>query len=287
MSGWLLAFTSCAARPAEGVEGLPRGPFRRELAPGLVLSAYAPPEVPNLGYARPDPAAVAGVDDRLWVVRVDPARWEIGVWSALDPARGMRDAPVPTFASRFDLAVAFNPGMFEPDGHGSSHLRGGGFSPQPQARRNPMYRAWFVAGPGVDVLDLVPPAGDGMFGPLPTLPAAQVVSQSLPILRDGQPAYPPRDRVWSELCFGVDAEGWLVVVYTRYPYEMRELGARVVALGLGITDLVHGDGGPPATLTIRAGGIDETWVGSWESGIATDETVEPSPVPSVMGVRRR
>lgn len=286
-------WSACASAPAPAPAPvpapvvLPAGPFERELAPGLVLSAHAPAPLPPVD---PPYASVPGLtvaDPRLWVVRVDPARWDVGVWSTLDPAVGTRSATVPELADRFDLAVAFNVGMFEPDDRPTGYTRAGALALQPRARRNPMYGAWFVAGPGVDVLHLVPPQGPEPYvdlGPLAaTLAPFRLVSQSLTVVRDGAAVYPPRDKLWSEVAYGVDARGWLAVVFSRTPYEMREFGAR--AAQLGITDLLHAEGGPEATLVVRAGGVDVTLVGSFETGFADDSNETPWPVPSVVGVR--
>ena len=293
-----LAVPAPAPVPADPIPTT--GAFSRELAPGLVFAGYLPPPIPDDGFSRPPPDAVAGTDRRIYVVTVDPARFAIDLYSALDPTRGSPERTGPGWAAAFDLQVAFNPGMFEPDGRATGHTRAWAFTAQPQVRGQALYRAWFVAdplagGPALAVLDAVPPPGAGGYAPLEALAAPfrqrleghGLVAQSLAIVRDGRAVYPPRKNQWSELAYGVDRDGRLVVVFSRFPYEMRELGRRLEALGIGVDGLLHGEGGPEATLVVRAGGLEWVGVGSYETGFWDDSNARAWALPAVMGVRPR
>ena len=280
----------------------PEGPFRLDLADGITLAGYDPPDITDLGYNRPDPGALARTDPRIFVVTVDLARYELGYLSVLD-ASLPNSAPMTAerWAERFDLLVAFNPGMFEPDGRATGYTRSASLTSQPRVRRNKLYRAWFLAdpleaaAPPAVTLDQIPPKGEGLYADLEALPRAivsrlsgyRLVSQSLAVLRAGAPVYPPRESQWSELAYGTDEEGRLVVVFSRYPYEMRELGARVAALGLGIDGLLHGEGGPEASLVVRAGGLSLALCGSYETGFFDDSNDVLWSLPAVMGVRAK
>ena len=282
-----------APAPEPVVEPFPaEGPFRRELLPGLVVAAYLPPEIDDIGYARPSPEVWAGADERLFVVTVDPARSEVVYRSKLAGDAGVGTAD--SWAREHGLVVAFNPGMFEPGAEATGYTRTSTFVSQPAVRRQSLYRSFFVVEGGkVDMLDIRPPSGSGKYAPVTELPAAlrsrlegaDFVAQSLSILRDGAPAYPPRKNQWSELAYGVDDQGRLVVVFSRRPYEMRELGARVAALGLGIRDLLHGEGGPEASLVVRVEGLEWFAVGSYETGFFGNSNRRLWGLPAVLGVR--
>lgn len=278
--------------PAEGA-------FLRELAPGLTLAAYARPVIAG-EFSKADPAAVAGCDPRIFVVTIDPARYELVYAHGSAPEGDGHLRTGPAWGALLDAHVVFNPGMFEPDGSGTGYSRGASYTSQPKVRRNAMYRGWFVAGPAdgpaeARVLDIVPPKGSGTYAPLDDLPVDArtalggygVVLQSLSILRDGAASYPPRRNQWSELAFGADARGRTVVVFSRFPYEMRELGALVGALDLGIRDLVHGEGGPEATLAIRVDGLEWLAVGSYETGFYDDSNRVAWGLPAVLAARPR
>jgi hypothetical protein len=277
--------------PAPALEPLPAGAFRREIAPGLVVAAYDPPEIHPADYAVAEAGALDGTDQRLFVVTIDLDRYQLRYLSSRDRTRNTERTSADVWADRHDLAVAWNPGMFEPDGRATGYTRDGAFHGQDQVRKGSLYRAWFVvAGTSAAVVDQIPSSGG--WSALPEtlrtkLDAASFVTQSLPILRDGAPAYPPRKNLWSELCFGADRDGNVVVVFSRWPYEMRELGARIAALDLGIVGLVHGEGGPEATLVVRAPGLEWVWVGSYETGFSDDGNTSAWSLPAILGARPR
>ncbi len=312
----VLALLACAAPPEPVVvpaaavapavaqprapEPIPAaGAFFRELAPGLTLAAYDRPVIAG-AFSRPDPAAVADCDPRLFVVTIDPVKYELVYAHGGAPEGDGRLRTGPAWAALLDAHVVFNPGMFEPDGSGTGYSRGTTYTSQSQVRRNALYRGWFVAEPGdgpaaARVIDAVPPKGGGTYAPFADLPAGErtalerygVVLQSLSVMREGKPSYPPRKNQWSELAFGADAQGRAVVVFSRHPYEMRELGALVAALDLGIRDLVHGEGGPEATLAIRVDGLEWLAVGSYETGFYDDSNRVAWGLPAVLAARPR
>jgi hypothetical protein len=280
---------------------VPAGAFTLEVEPGLTLAAYDPPEIADGGYSKPDVTTLGDTDRRLFVVTVDPAAFEVVYLSARDPAVGAGPAVGAAWARTNDLAVAWNPGMFEPDGRATGYTRAGAFVGQEQVRRNRQYSAWFVGEPVRDglpaaaTLAQAPPQGSGSYAPVGDLPAAFAdqlagygfVSQSLAIVEDGKVVYPARKNQWSELAFGTDDHARIVVVFSRWPYEMRELGARVQALGLGVVSLMHGEGGPEATLVVRIDGVDWVQCGSYETGFWDGSNLQAWPIPAVMGVRAR
>ncbi|MCA9493039.1 MAG: hypothetical protein KC621_24075 [Myxococcales bacterium] len=283
-----------AAPVPEAPKPFPSGPFTLEVLPGLQVAAFLPPELPADDYSRPDPAAVAGCDPRVFVVTIDPRRFEIAYLSALDPAVEHGPLDAGGWSTRHDLVVAFNPGMFEPDDRATGYTRAGTFVSQPEVRRHRMYASWLtVTGDVVAAIHRPPPQTKATYVPYDTLaPAfrtqldsADLVVQSLSVIAGGEAVYPKRSNQWSELAFGMDRDGRLVVVFSRYPWEMRELGRKLVALGLPITELLHGEGGPEASLVVRAGGYELVAMGSYETGFAGDDNRTLWTLPAVMGVR--
>jgi hypothetical protein len=184
--------------------------------------------------------------------------------------------------------------MFEPDGASTGYTRTPAFTSQGNVRRAPLYSSFFVATDGrVDVLHERPPAAPAAYVALEALSPAfverlaghAIVSQSLTVLRDGRAAYPATRKQWSELAYGVDDRGHLVVVFTRWPYELRDLGQRLEKLGIGLRHLVHGEGGPEATLVVTGAGF--VGVGSYESGFFGAGNDSAWRLPAVMGVRAK
>ncbi len=69
---------------------------------------------------------------------------------------------------------------------------------------------------------------------------------------------------------------------------MKELTDILLALPLAIDAAMHMDGGPPASLSIHAGGVNLDLNGSFETGaLESDAVPAQSPIPNVLGVRRR
>ena len=69
---------------------------------------------------------------------------------------------------------------------------------------------------------------------------------------------------------------------------MKELTDILLALPLAIDSAMHMDGGPPASLSIHAGGVDLDLNGSFETGaLESDVVPAQSAIPNVLGVRRR
>ncbi|MCB9674565.1 MAG: hypothetical protein H6737_05570 [Alphaproteobacteria bacterium] len=273
------------------VEPLPAsGAFVREVAPGLVVSAFDPPEVSGT-FSQPAADALAATDRRLFVVTIDPAQYDLAYLSSLEPGARTSATTGTGWADAHGAHVVWNPGMFEPSERATGYTRAGSFASQPAVRRNAMYGWFFTVTDGRPaVLNRQPPGSEGKYVPYDAFPApdraafdaASIVSQSLSIVRDGEPVYPPRKNQWSELAYGVDDQGRTLVVFSRYPYEMRELGARVAALGIGARDLLHGEGGPEATLVVKAGGVELIAVGSYETGFYDDSNHEQWALPAVM-----
>ncbi len=277
---------------AAAVEPIPEsGAFTRQLAPGLSLAAFLPVAVDG-SFHRVDPAHVAHTDRRLFVLTVDPALHELQYVSVLQPGQeSTRTASA--WARHLGAVAVWNPGMFEPDGRATGYTRSGTFVSQPAVRRNALYGGFFTVSEGrASVVQVALPGGTGTYRPYTelgqadraTLDAAELVSQSLTVMAQGRGVYPPRTRYWSELAYGVDRQGRVVVVFSRYPYEMREFGARVAALDIGITDLVHGEGGPEATLAVAAPGLQWSTMGSYETGFWDDRNHEEWALPAVIAV---
>jgi hypothetical protein len=108
------------------------------------------------------------------------------------------------------------------------------------------------------------------------------------LIKAGHSVWEQQERRWSEAAVAVDRQGRLLFIFSRYPYTMKELTDILLALPLAIDSAMHMDGGPPASLSIHAGGVDLDLNGSFETGaLETDGLRAQSPIPNVLGVRRR
>jgi hypothetical protein len=78
--------------------------------------------------------------------------------------------------------------------------------------------------------------------------------------------WPAAARRWSEAAIGLDRFGRVLLVFSRSPYTMNQLGRCLLQLPLDVVSLQHLEGGGDAALAIRTPGLRLTLVGSYESG---------------------
>ncbi len=93
----------------------------------------------------------------------------------------------------------------------------------------------------------------------------------------------PDERPWSAALTGADGQGRLLLLFVRSPYTMHALVDMLLALPLDLVALHYGDGGPPASLFVRAPGFEERNVGSFEARAhEKDDNVVEWPLPNVL-----
>jgi len=142
------------------------------------------------------------------------------------------------------LAVAINMGMFETDRRTNT-----GYARSPGYVNNGhwagKYKAALGFGPlkkGVPALamaDLDDPSAKARLVDYGT------VIQNLRLIKAGRSVWEQQERRWSEAAVGVDRQGRLLFIFSRYPYTMKELNDILLALPLAIDSAMHMDGGPP------------------------------------------
>lgn len=249
-----------------------------ELETGI---AYATAEAPG-----PRPLLQSmSIDDHIHLVRVDPKLRSLE--AVMAGAGDGRARTAAQWCRERRLAVAINMGMFETDRRTNT-----GYARSPRYVNNAhwagKYKAALGFGPlkkGVPALvmaDLDDPSAKARLADYGT------VIQNLRLIKAGRSVWEQQERRWSESAVGVDRQGRLLFIFSRYPYTMKELNDLLLALPLEIESAMHMDGGPPASLSIHAGGVDLDLNGSFETGALESDGVQAqSPIPNVLGVRRR
>ena len=246
------------------------------LEPGI---EYATAQAPG-----PLPLSLA-IDDHIHLVRVDPkVRTVEAVMAGAGDGRARTAAQ---WCRERHLAVAINMGMFQTDRRTNT-----GYARSPKYVNNGHWAGKYKAALGFGALkagapplvmaDLDDPAAK------PRLADYGTVIQNLRLIKAGRSVWEQQERRWSEAAVAVDRQGRLVFIFSRYPYTMKELTDILLALPLEIESAMHMDGGPPASLSIHAGGVDLDLNGSYETGaLESDAVPAQSPIPNVLGVRRR
>jgi hypothetical protein len=274
MRAWfaLLGFASLANLPPDGAARAVTALKWTVLEPGIEYATVAPPVPPSLP-----------IDDRLHIVRIDPRLRRLeAVMSGGDDAK-LRTAE--KWCRERHLAVAINMGMYEQDRRtNTGYARKGGYV------NNGHWRAKYKAALGfaptkggvasILMADLDNPADKQQLSDYGT------VIQNLRLIRAGHNMWQKQDRRWSEAAVGVDTQGRVLFIFSRYPYTMKEFNDLLLSLPLAIEAAMHVEGGPEASLSIHAGGVNVDLNGSHETGfVENDGEARQWPIPNVLGVR--
>jgi hypothetical protein len=224
----------------------------------------------------------SGVDyatiDELHVVRVDPVKAKLR--AGLASEAGIGPITAADWSRKLDLAVAINMGMYQTDYRKNvGYLRAGGHRNNEHWNH---YRAAVAIHPGVKWVDLEKPIRP------PDLDDYEIVVQNLRLIAGPRRnVWSPSDRRWSEAALAIDSAKRLLFLFSRKPYTMHELNDLLLHLPLDITQAMHLEGGPEASLSIHAGGVDLDLCGSYETGFEeNDANAKQWPIPNVLGVAR-
>lgn len=261
----------------EVVLGAAPAPSWRELAPGLELGELVAAKPSDVG------------DSRIVVVRADPARWEVDVVGRC--RSGETDGKTAKgWAEAKGLAVATNAGMFATDyvTHlGYLELKGevlsrrvndyqsvAAFEPH-EPGKVPAFRIFDLDAPGVTIESIRKQYGS-------------LVQNLRLVRRPGENRWSEQAKRWSEAALGEDAQGRILLIFSRSPFSMRDLNRELVASGIGLVASQHLEGGPEAQLYLNVGGVELERFGSFETGFREDDGISvPWPIPNVLGLRAR
>ncbi len=239
----------------------PRDRAWRELAPGLDLGRFSSRNQAPDG------------DGDVVVLRVDPARWDLGYHTAAD--HGGQNRNVRAWADELDLAAAINAGMYQEDRR--SHV---GFLQIGGRVRNGTpndYLSAAACGPRR--------RGDSPFRifdldvtPLDSVRVRyQTVVQNLRLIkRSRDNRWTTRDRGWAEAALGEDSRGRPLLIFCQSALSMHDLNETLLALPLDLVCAQHLEGNLPAQLHLNTGGTTLTL-----------PTGDVPPIPNVLGVKPR
>jgi hypothetical protein len=231
--------------------------------------------------------AVKGPSDpsnRLYVVRIDPAHAKLTVALASETKTTARTAA--EWCSTSHLAVAINLGMFQNDGQSNvGYLRHGSHANNPRWNGYNSVLALNASGgsnPRALWLDR------DLTKDAQQLAGYEIVVQNLRLIaQDRRNVWAKSDKRWSEAAVAIDSAGRVLFLFIRAPYTMREFNDLLLKLPLPIVAAMHVEGGPEASLSIHAPGIDLDLAGSYETGFwPNDSNHKQWPLPNVLGVVR-
>jgi hypothetical protein len=241
------------------------------LAPGFELGSYRLPSASALG-----PGLVR-------FVRLDPARvsFQVGAASLVDGK--LRTATEWGNTVEGPAVAVINASMFADDWLTSiGRLR---------VRGKVQRAAWASQQNSLFVTDPAVPGGPGAailnLGCTDRAEADAAWSTTVQSIRmvgcGGENVWAQEARSWSSALVGADREGRLLFLHTRAPYTMHDLVDQLLAAPLDLVALHYSEGGPEASLHVRAPGVLLQEVGSYETGfVENDGNAEEWPLPNVL-----
>jgi hypothetical protein len=188
------------------------------------------------------------------------------------------------WADGLGLMVTINAGMFSLEDQTANvgYLRNGEHLNQPKWNK---YQSALGFGPrGAAMIDLDSP------GAKKRLEAYSTVIQDLRLIKSTgeRNVWKPSPRKWSEAAVAADTKGRILFFFSRAPLTMKEFDDKLLALPLDLTHAMHVEGGPEASLSIRAGDFRLDLCGSYETGFnENDDNHQQWPIPNVIGVSPR
>jgi hypothetical protein len=211
--------------------------------------------------------------DSFHIVRIDPNIAELKL--VLASKEQVRSRTAGEWADDLGLVVAINAGMFQTDQLSNvGYCRDG--THENNAKWND-YQSVIAFEKGRAVLEDRGVVDANQF---------DSIVQNLRLIKGkGESVWKPNKKKWSEALAAVDDKGRILFIFTRAPFTMAELNAKLLALPLGIQRAMHLEGGPEASLSIRADNLKLDLSGSYETGFnENDDNKRQWAIPNVIGV---
>jgi phosphodiester glycosidase len=267
-------------------------PLLLALLTSILATASSEPPTPIVQWQRLQsgvelaiiPMAAAGGSGSLYVVRVDPRRARLQVALASETGAGKRTAG--EWCQRAGLSVAINVGMFQTDQksnvgylrHGK-HLNNGRWN---------AYRSVLAARPKDPARPALVWRDLDQSSATADLGRYEIVVQNLRLIAGkGKNVWSENGKRWSEAAVAADSDGHVLFLFSRAPYSMRDFNELLLKLPLNVTQAMHVEGGPEASLSIHTASVNLDLSGSYETGFRPDDTNrEQWPIPNVLGVIR-
>ncbi|MFK7972901.1 MAG: phosphodiester glycosidase family protein [Bacteroidia bacterium] len=266
---------------------IPRPPERRKewrvdsvtafawehLEAGLDLAVAEAPIHTNIG------------DNRLYVLRIDPAHFEFELISAKTENDHAR--PANEWLDKHNLVAAINAGMYQTD-----HLTNVGFMKDHGKMNNAKISNDNIMVAFHPATDSLPPFAlldksctdwDSL------LPLYQSASQGIRMVKcEGKNVWSKQAKYWSTAAIGIDKEGRALFLFTRTPYAVHDFVSMMLQLPIGLQRCMYLEGGPETSFLLRHPKKNLTRIGSFETGFMEDDSNDRLwAIPNMIGIVRK
>jgi hypothetical protein len=222
----------------------------------------------------------------IHIVRADPAQATLKLLLASERDKKLRTTA--EWCKDFTLIAAINAGMYETDyltnvGYlrNGTHVQNGKWSGNYKSAL--AFDPKRPALPAAIMVDLDEPNARAR------LRDYRSVVQNLRLLKgNGINMWERTDRRWSEAAVGMDEQGRILFLFCRSPYPMNEFNERILSLGLGITRMMHMEGGKEASFSIKTSRFSRNLAGGLDPTLPIEDSAgEQWPIPNVIGIQTK
>ncbi|MEZ4685640.1 MAG: phosphodiester glycosidase family protein [Bacteroidia bacterium] len=266
---------------------IPRPPERRKewrvdsteafqwdsLETGLDLAIAEAPIHTNIG------------DNRLYILRIDPAYFDFEIISAKTEDNRPRTAA--DWVEKHNLVAAINAGMYQTD-----HLTNVGFMKDHNKLNNGTFNkdnsivAFHPDNDSLSPFTILDRSCDDFDK---TLPHYQSASQGIRMLRcERNNVWSKQEKYWSTVAIGIDSKGRALFLFARTPYAVHDFIDMMLDLPIDLQRCMYLEGGPEASFVLRQPKKKLTRMGSFETGFLEDDSNDQLwRIPNMIGIRRK
>lgn len=272
ITGLLLLFCGSEAQARPCTDSV----TKTEVLPGLWIESLRPALK----------ASVETADPCLHLLRIDLRKFKLRLLTAFVHG-GAKTAP--DWLDEFGLVAVTNTSMFRPSMRSTGLMRDG--AKINNAKDTKKYGAFLAYGPRKKGLAQVALFGRGCpgFDIDKIQEDYRIVVQNYRILNcKGQPVRWGSDKTHSTAAVAVDSNGRLVFAHLRAPYRTRDFAKILADPRLGLKAAMYVEGGPEASLFVKANGQELQATGSYETDFMEDDSNRNFwDLPNVFGIAPR
>ncbi len=246
----------------------------QELEKGLYLGEFdSPQKSPVCNYS-------------IVILKIDPEIYAFKLLSASEHRAKPRTAG--EWAEEFGLLAVINASMYRED-HKTSTGYMRNFKHVNNRQINPKFGAFMAFNPvnsrvpSVQIVDRYNQDWKKLMKQYDT-----VIQNYRMISLKGNNVWKQSRRIYSTACVGIDKDGHVLFMHSRSPFSVHDFNHILLELPLTIKNAMYVEGGPEASLYVKAGGKEREWVGSYETSFAEhDDNRSAWGVPNVIGILKR
>jgi len=228
-------------------------------------------------------------DSKLTIVRIDPLKFEFNLFTATEYGDSLRSAD--NWANKFGLEIVFNAGMYgtRKGNPNKGYLKNYDHFNNPTI--NGYYNAMMVLNPKdstqkqFEIVDMTCYPWDSIKDEYHSYCQGMrmIDCDGNPMSFDKNPT-----QSCSMIVLSTDTNGTIYIVFTRSPYTHQKMIQFLKSFPFDLRQTVYLEGGPEASLYIKAENVTISKYGSYVSKTwAKDDNDHFWEIPNVIGVRKK